>query len=1168
MAQSEISLFAAQFDELCGRSVTPRAEWSRHAAGSSTQSPPPFRGRQAWDAHRARWRDCEGRSTEGRRGLAQDFARPAVTPACEAALISCNSFNSYRLATVIPPEPGRGTWAEGDDVASVDHLPFPIRRIASKDAAASRTLLRELRSDAGFQGVAARCFSERPLLSTAELLGMLNMTSCGGLASVDVGEGTHDTCGEVPCLAETKSAAASPRRKLAARQPVRFARGRGDALLGDERTAGCASGSGELLPGVEMEYPFSTRTPLSSALATSIIHEAALAAAEEEAAAIRATRNQLGGVIFRQAVAAAKAEEGQCHLRQLVTQLGEQQAAIGQELEEIRNLQESLARQQAELLSQQKRTDDADGRQLHAEMQSDRERRGEALDEAQVHQPGAETLRAATPHQPPSGREPSPSTGPNGVISTPRPGTTAWTTRPTSTAGELSLTDNRLAVPAVCQPPEAPPTSPPEADARRAHAFLETGTTLPQAESTANISPRSARPPASPAANRATALTTWSAAEKAPVAPQTSPLPTVLLKSCTPVSELRAPRALAPSHQQIWRASSASRGSSLQTTSRLRQASSPAPACVSGSKQAATSSLASSPLRWCGTACCGAASSTPSTPRRPRDHTVPVFRRAAPVQQSHADAAPLGPAVRAHDRNSTGYTWALPVGVTAPQYSYVLPHPSRAGFSPVRGRTAVPAANRTSFPSSPAGFAGASGSNSVTGATAVLRGRSFSSAGGSVHACPVRYASPHTSETARYVSYAPVLRLAQPSVLVSQPAAPSLSTGRAWRVSASAANPDAASACSASAPWSPPLQPPRADTWSVHTPGAAAGLAPGHSLRIRGAQPRWLVVDDTQKSVSPHPPRHPRTSRARSTEGWVKFETPKEDVWEQEEPAHVSLEVLQLRQQRQQLKQQRQALLQQHLEREEVERDRLKREDEEGRVLPKRQEERPHRRRDKQPREEAGRETQERTRDQAKETEFPSVKSSPETTATGVQVALPLLASGAGASGALPGSSPGRSHTVPGAPGRRASLQVTSPCCQWTVQHRAFDEDSPTTQQASRSDHSYELGTQSDVASATAAAAAAAREAAQAAARRAADGVQEAAAAVLEPLQPMQKRLAQLFRGRGQPQETVRHYALPGTSSRVTYWYPAGVQAGVPPGRMPFVAYGVPAVPAGTDAKA
>ncbi|PHJ18513.1 hypothetical protein CSUI_007657 [Cystoisospora suis] len=386
MAQSEISLFAAQLDEIAGRAArTPRspsrrgrrrarsssfvADWS-HSSHSHQYSPSPYRG----ESVRA--------------------PSPEVEAATAAAMRSCNSFNRYRLSKVVPPMPGRGTWEDGDNLGDLDPS-LGYREQAADDAGALLEVMRSAvqRSQHG----QSHHSTGTPPLTTAQLVALLNArTTSAGLTTYSTSEGqttstarhsVDETCG-LPMLHVSQALALhrtedipGPRSSSLPAQPGKRGEHVGPEppyavhggflglpadkqmpLFSEEETKTHES---LLVPGYYLsshfrdtlsspgssffEYPFSPKTPVSAAIATEIAQDYTRASAVQQGASVEAARDALGEAVFREAVADVVAEQEERRLLEALLHQSKQAVLVEQELEALRERQRLLVQQHEQL---------------------------------------------------------------------------------------------------------------------------------------------------------------------------------------------------------------------------------------------------------------------------------------------------------------------------------------------------------------------------------------------------------------------------------------------------------------------------------------------------------------------------------------------------------------------------------------------------------------------------------------------------------------------------------------------------------------------------------------------------------------------------------------------------------------------------------------------------
>ncbi|CBZ52478.1 conserved hypothetical protein [Neospora caninum Liverpool] len=1130
MAQSEISLFAEQLDELCGRSMSPRTGLCRHSGLSSRSNSSIVRGRRSRDAPQTRRKNRWRRSPEKRAAWMEAVSSPTAG-ACEAALISCNSFNSYRLATVIPPEPGRGTW-EGDDL---------------QDGPAASRSLRRLPPGSRRRNIVGAEVSTRPLLSTAELVALLNARTSGNVASLASREGDRGFCVADSGAPERRSFSSSLHKASCGQDLAFAAEARNLEMRGDSCTDVRAS-KGEAMAGSDLEYPFSPQTPISAALATGILTEAAAAAAKEGAEAVQLARDALGGAVFRQAVAEAKAEEEQRHLLRLLAQQAEEQAAVARELESLRNSQKALAHQQQELQLKQDLLQRQGAASLYAQLQ--REREILEVQHAKLQGFTELQLKKATAAQAPETgtgpqllctqkqKLPSPLASPpsSPVYSSPvsRASSPVGGGDP-ATATTQGAATTRLPSSPVLSSAGKPDPAPalkfsgaprflsPDAAQQPDPAFVDAHKPPPPMAPITRVSPQPARPSDALAAGASPVRGALLAAEKERLI---CGAPTEKGVTSLASSPPDAPRVSYPGQPPCTAVQR-----TCQRAGQVRRVASPArsPSDVAGSIR----SSSRAPGRLCASVCCGAVPSTVSSPRGPKEF-VAAFPATLPISSTvRSSSVPVVSSVALGDAHSASQHGTLPdarplqvSAVWACEGGRVVGNQQAASTkaTTVLSSAAAPV-RRVYYRAARPASCGARTSIRVVGGSSVP--------------------APSAGQPVAYVAYPPLFPFAQPQ-WVHPLSVPSVASGPAWRVNSDSYVPVSS------------LPPARAATTgmtAVQLTAAASEFGEPESerrfspLRDHGA-PSLLRTDKRHDSHASEP-RQPENSTTSGTEGWVKFESAKEP-WELEAPT-VSGRVLELRHQRQQLQQQRQALWRQHLQREEEEQARVKREEEDLAFV--KREQRPHRRRrDKANRGERRTEPsvsgQEAT---ARMTE----KLDSRTATAGVQT-VPLTATYAGDSRGVSLSgraAPAKCH------GRNdlASVEGALEDCRWPGQVGSVNEGAGDAQRQTRLEASP--GNPSDVSAVTAAAAAAAAEAARTAARRAADGVQEAAAAILEPIQPIQERLVKLFSSRSPSRrETVRRYVH--SPAPVAYYYPAvgmhpasGFQGGTP-----LYAWGVPRV--------
>ncbi|KEP64753.1 UNVERIFIED_CONTAM: hypothetical protein HHA_202220 [Hammondia hammondi] len=1144
MAHSEISLFAEQLDELCGGSVSsPRAD-RRHDARLSSLDTSILRGRQAGDAHEPRRKTRWRRSVDTRDRLSEASLSPTAA-ACEAALLSCNSFNSYRLATVIPPEPGRGTW-EGDDF-DADPEGLSLREIASRE---SRRQLRRIRQRGRHRSLADTDVSKRPLLSTAQLVALLNARSSGNPASpCSRGDELSFFGADAGAASERKSFTSSLPRVSSLRGGLASTDGGSSPhLWGDSGTA-CAGK--EAPPSADLEYPFSARTPISAALANGVLTAAAAAAAKEEAAALQSARDALGSAVFKQAVATAKAEEEQRHLLQLLAKQAEQQAVVSRELESLRNSQKALAHQQEQLQLKQDLLQRQEASNAYAQLQRERDllenqhaKLLKGFAELQLQKAtltptrDSETglqvstekskLQPASPALPSSVSSPAASHASSplvrGICATAE-GPTATTTRLSSSPAPSSKGQSEAAPPALKAggasrvPPPEQISNPPVP----VHVSKTPVTTPPAPRVSSHLRPGPASGPTPIRVVRAIA-------GKEPLI-CTEKQGTIV--SSTPVS--RAPRVSYPGLQRPF---------SAPFQHMTRQAASVATVSPAASRPSDGVPLSNSNATLgglCAAVCCGGPPSTISSPRGMNATGYPILPTLSVPAAVRSSSVPLTPAIGASGPRAASQ--GCPRAATRPLQTSL--------------HAAVGAEVGAIVGSQPVGF-DANSTRASSSSTSPVRRVYYRTRYGARAGQPsVTVPVPSHSQPGPYMTYRPLFAFPQQASWLSPLSVPGVVLGPPRF-----ASPDTCAPISPAAPvWAgtTPVNPAAPAVEFCQPVESVRGFSP--LLRPRGCdfQRERFQPDRRRDSFSSERGKQPENSTISGTEGWVKFESPREEPWELEDAASVSGRVLELRHQRRQLQQQRQALLQQHFEREEVERERVKCEKEEDRAFVKkgqklhrcREGDHPEQGSERSP-SVCGLETN------ARRTENPE-KQRTRTATAGVQTGHPTAASASQASCVFRSSS----ATAPKRQGRGDVTSLESPpeFCHWPQPPGTGKEACLQTQLQERWGLA-ERGNSSDMSAVTAAAAAAAAEAARAAARRAADGVQEAAAAILEPIQPIQKRLLQLFGSRAPSRrENMRRYVLPQSTSHLTYYYPSvGVSPGTGPQGMPPYAWGVPRV--------
>ncbi|RQX73334.1 hypothetical protein TGCAST_202220 [Toxoplasma gondii CAST] len=1142
MAHSEISLFAEQLDELCGGSVSSRAG-RRDDARLSTLDTSILRGRQAGDAHEPRRKNRCGRSVGTRDRLTEAALSPTAA-ACEAALLSCNSFNSYRLATVIPPEPGRGTW-EGDNF-DADPESLSLQEIASRG---SRRPLRRVPQRGRHRSLADTDVSKRPLLSTAQLVALLNARSSGNSVSpCSRGDELSFFGAEAGAVSERKNVTSSLAGVSSLREGLASTDGGGSPHLWKDSGTVCAGK--EALLSADLEYPFSARTPISAALANDVLTAAAAAAAKEEAAALQSARDALGSAVFRQAVATAKAEEEQKHLLQLLAKQAEQQAVVSRELESLRNSQKALAQQQEQLQLKQDLLQRQEASNVYAQLQRERDilenqhaKLLKGFSELQLqkatltptrdNETGLQVsteiskLQPASPALPSSVSSPAASHASSPLVR----GVCATAERPTATTTRLSSSpapsskDQSEAAPLALKVGGAPRGPPPEQTSNLPVSVhvSKTVTTPPMPR----VSPD---PRLGPASGPSPIRVVRALAGKQPLICTEKQGKVV---SSTPVS--RAPRVSYPGLQRPF---------SVPVQHLSRQAASVAtvsPAASRPSEGVPFSSSKTTLGGLCAAVCCGGPPSTISSPHGMHATEYPILPTVSVPAAIRSSSVPLTPAVGASGPRAASQGW--PRAATRPLQTSL--------------HSTVGAEVGAIVGSQHVGFDANATTVSSSSASPVPRVYYRTRFGARAGQPSVTVPVPPHSQPGPYVTYRPLFAFPQQSSWLSPLSVPGVVLGPPRSASSDTCAPPS------------PVAPVQAGTTPVNPSAPVVefcqpveserGFSPLLRPRGRDFQRERSQPDRRRESFSNERGKQPENSTISGTEGWVKFESPREEPWELEDAASVSGRVLELRHQRRQLQKQRQALLQQHFEREEVERERMKRKEEEDRAVVKK-EQKLHRCREGDCPEQGSERSPSVSgvKTNARRTGKPE-KQRIRTATTGVQTGHPAAASASQVSCVFR-SSPAASPTRQGR-GDVATLASPPEFCHWPQPPGTGKEACLQTRLQERWGLAAP-GNSSDMSAVTAAAAAAAAEAARTAARRAADGVQEAAAAILEPIQPIQKRLVQLFGSRAPSRrENMRRYVLPQSTSHLTYYYPSvGVSTGAGPQGMPPYAWGVPRV--------
>lgn len=384
MTQSEISLFAAQLDELAGRAArTPRSphrRGRRSARSSSVVADGCQRGH-------SRPYSVSPQGDESVRAPS-----PEVEAATAAAMRSCNSFNRYRLSKVIPPMPGRGTWEDGDNLGDLDPT-LGYQAQAASDAGAllevMQSAMQRLHYDPRRQSPSS------PPLSTAQLVALLNArTTSAGLTTYSTSEGQANTTArqsvdecngsempasrlsaphEVeaisrPCFSPVSAQARKADYEETAERTRAFTEGflelagnahrpflpkqqieSQESLIPPEGYSPSLSDVLSPLGSASFEYPFSPKTPVSAAIATDIAEDYTRASAVQQAASVEAARDALGEAVFREAVADVVAEQEERKLLEVLLHQAKQAVLVEQELETLRDRQRLLVQQQEQL---------------------------------------------------------------------------------------------------------------------------------------------------------------------------------------------------------------------------------------------------------------------------------------------------------------------------------------------------------------------------------------------------------------------------------------------------------------------------------------------------------------------------------------------------------------------------------------------------------------------------------------------------------------------------------------------------------------------------------------------------------------------------------------------------------------------------------------------------